>query len=84
MSDVIKNASFKEKTKVKIPKNITKKDVSVNVREIENGFIIEKNYEIEYTEKGGSRYKYFTKTWFVEDNPLEISVDEPKELSDNF
>lgn len=82
----LKDASFESKTELKIPSGaeITKKDVTVRVREIENGFIIDKSIDIKYTHDGDSHYEYVTKSWYTKENPMDIDLDEPEELADKF
>lgn len=84
----LKSASFEGKTKVGIPKDATilKKDVSITVEEIENGFIIRKSYDIKYyteSEDGekNTQYEYYTKKWYSEDNPIQIDEDFEEEMS---
>ena len=68
-----------------VPKGATilSKDVSVNVEEIENGFLIVKNYDIKYQMKDNTGYAYITKKWFSEKNPLDINL-EGLSLADKF
>lgn len=82
----LKNASFESKTKVNIPSEakIMKKDFTIRVKEIENGYLIEKSYDIKYTYEGDPHYEYYTKTWFSEENPMSIDIEEPEELADKF
>ena len=75
-------SSLKEVTKL-----ITKKgkdkgniEIRVSVEEIENGFIIVKNKEWRDPKDG---YKYETKKWFSDTDPLEIKTD-GKTLADIF
>lgn len=78
--------------KEKIPEGATilKKDVSVSVEEIENGFIISKSFDVKYLQKdndgdgdGQTGYAYYTLKWYSEDNPLSINTED-KELADLF
>ncbi len=68
-----------------MPKGATiiKKDVSITVEEIENGFLIKKSFDIKYSlgESNDTSYEYITKKWYSEDNPLSIEVDEDEGLS---
>lgn len=74
----LKNASLKSKTSFKLPKgaSITKKEVSIRVEEIENGYIIEKSYDISYIVDGDKNYECFTKKWFAKENPLDFEDSE--------
>lgn len=79
--------------KEKVPEGATilKKDVSVSVEEIENGFIISKSFDIKYSKSdddcddcgNGTGYAYYTLKWYSEDNPLSINTED-KELADLF
>ena len=62
-----------------ITKESKDKNVRVEIREIENGFITRKNSE--YKDADGS-WQYETKEYFSKDDPLEINVD--TKLSDLF
>ena len=78
------DVSFEGKTKVKIPEGATiiKKEVRINVEEIENGFIIKKNYDITYSLGEKTDYLYYSKKVFSEDNPIQIEED--KMLAEYF
>lgn len=71
----------------KIPKGseILSTDHTVNVEEIENGFIICRNTNTKYMAPGKeyNDYAYETKKWYSETNPLTINTDN-KELADMF
>lgn len=87
MDEKISSASFQGKSKFTLPKGakIIKKDHSVRVEEIENGFIISKSYDIKYQIEDRNEYEYFTKQWFSKDNPLEINIDdEGEDLADKL
>lgn len=90
MAKGVNRVSFSaEKTgKEKIPKGATilKDDISVNVEQIENGFLICKSHDVKYQEpgsSGNSGYCYYTEKWYSEKNPLSIDT-ENKELADLF
>lgn len=82
------NASFKGKSKDKLPEGAEKisEEYSLRVEEIENGFIIVKNYDIKYKLGESTDYLYYHKTWFSKENPLSIELEEDEEgnLEDNF
>lgn len=83
----VKLSSGNKDDEEKIPEGsqILKKDVRVEVEEIENGFIINKIYDIKYMapKKDYESYAYYTKKWYSETNPLTIDT-ENKELADLF
>lgn len=87
MSDIVKetmglkSARFEAKKDFVLPKGgtIIKNEHSMTVREITNGFIISKSYDIKWTLGDDSNYEYFTKEWFTETNPMTITM--PKEMS---
>jgi hypothetical protein len=73
-----------------IPKGskILGKDVSTEVEEIENGFIITKRTEIKFSYKTPDNsertdYSYQTKKWFSKEDPLTINISD-KNLADAF
>lgn len=86
----LKRASFSSKEDKKLPKGskIVSKEVSITVREIENGFIISKSFDIRYNLPGktDNEYFYLTKEYFSKENPLEDSLEkiDDKMLADNF
>lgn len=90
MENSIKSASLEPKKTFKLPAGavIIKKEVRINVEEIENGFLLRKNYDIKWQmgedgdEDRRTEYEYFTKTWFSKDNP--ITYKEPKNLADKL
>ena len=71
------NASFKTKEIDSIPSGakILKKDTSVSVEEIENGYLICKNIEVKYEWDKRTDYSYTTKKYFSKENPLEFNLD---------
>lgn len=74
----LKSASFKEKDTKSLPKGakVTSKEVRVSVEEIENGFLIVKSADINYTLGKETNYFYLTKKYFSKDNPLSIDLDD--------
>jgi len=78
------NVSFEGKDKTSLPKGakVIKKDVRVTVEEIENGYIVKKNYDIKYSLGKNIDYLYYTKKVFSETNPVQIKED--KMLADYF
>jgi hypothetical protein len=83
--ELMKSASLEKKKVFNLPKGaeIISKEVRVNVREIENGFLLDKSYDVKWKMKGDkegrAEYEYFSKTWFSKDNP--ITYKEPKDIS---
>jgi len=72
----LKTASFKAKNQFTLPKGatITKNECRVSVSEIENGFIITKDYDIKWQDtKGESHYEYFSKQWYSPENPITVN-----------
>jgi hypothetical protein len=66
--------SFEGKDKTKVPEGaeVIKKSVNISVKEIENGFIIRKNYDIKYVLGDNTDYLYFSKEVYAEENPIKI------------
>lgn len=89
MEAELKQATFEGKDKYTMPSkdSIIKKDFSITVEEIENGFILRKSYDIKYKDESGNiQYDYFTKKWFSKDNPMQIDESKMEEetLADKF
>jgi hypothetical protein len=87
MGELIKSARLEAKKEFKLPKGATviKKDVTLSVEEIENGFLLRKSYDIKWSNaEGDSNYEYFTKSWFSEENPITVNMPEEKSLADKL
>lgn len=80
----LENVSFRGKDKTKLPEGATviKKDVRVEVQEIENGFIVKKTFDIKYSLNGSNDYLYYCKKVYSKTNPVQIKED--KMLADYF
>ena len=76
--------SFEGKDKTKLPAGATviKKDCRITVKEIENGFIVRKSYDIKYSLGDNTDYLYYTKEVYAEENPIQIKED--KMLAEYF
>lgn len=75
------NIQVKGKTSFKLPKGgkILKKQADLRIEEIENGFLLRKEFEIKWMDKEGQQHwEHFSRTWFSEKNPVQINE---KELS---
>jgi len=83
MSEIKMTKSSSEGTGVPKGAEILKKDTTVRVEKIENGFIISKNTEIRYKIKDRTDYAYVDKKYFSETDPMEIKLN-GKSLSDDF
>lgn len=70
-------ATFKKKEIDTIPvgAKILSKDVTINVEEIENGYLLCKCIEIKYEYDKRTDYSYTTKKWFSTENPISINMD---------
>lgn len=75
-TESIENAEFEGKKEFKLPEGavIIKNSHTISVREIENGFILRKSYDIKYMVGDESQYEYYSKEWFSEKNPLTITM----------
>lgn len=83
-----KEIKVKEKTTVNpVPKGakILSKEVTTTVEEITNGWLIIKNYDVRYQEKGktGTDYAYWSDKTFSDKNPVQIK-ETFKPLADKF
>ena len=84
----LNKATFKSKEENNIPSEskIIKKDVQLEVEEIENGFLILKSIDMKYKDGDSTEYLYKTKKYFSKENPLKINLEEieEKSLADSF
>lgn len=83
----ISRASYASKEEFSLPEGakVLKKDYNIRVQEIENGYIIEKSYNIEYMSGDNKEYGYHCKKWYSKTNPLELKLNkEAKYLADEF
>jgi hypothetical protein len=78
------DVSFEGKDKTKLPEGaeVVSKRVNITVKEIENGFIIRKNYDIKYVLGDNTDYLYYNKEVYAEENPIKIEED--KMLAEYF
>lgn len=77
--------NVKEQKKVPDGATILSKTVRVETEEIENGWLITKNFDVKYKEKGKdyNDYAYYTKKWYSKDNPLTVKLTDAS-LADEF
>lgn len=80
----MEDVSFEGKDKSKLPEgaSVIKKEVRINVKEIENGFILRKSFDIKYTLGENTDWLYYTKEVYSEENPIQIKED--KMLAEYF
>ena len=87
MAELI-NARVEGKKEFTLPQGATiiKKSVDIRVREIENGFLICKSYDIQWTPQGSTdtKYDYFCKEWYQKDNPVKINMPKEKSLAEKL
>lgn len=85
-STTVRTSTETQKQK-SVPKgaSIISSSIRTETEEIENGFIISKNYDVTYKEKGSdsNNYAYFSKKWYSKTDPLTITLND-KTLSDAF
>lgn len=64
---------------------ITNKTITTTTEQIENGFLVCKNYDISWTmgKNGNSGYSYYSKKWYTKTDPLEVKLTD-KSLADAF
>ena len=68
-------------------KTILSKHTSVRIKEISNGFLLEKSCEVKYKdeEKDYSDYAYWTETYYSPESPIEMKEKKnKKDLIDFF
>lgn len=85
MEEALKSASFEGEREFILPEGakITQKDVNISVRQIKNGFILRKSYDIKYLYEGETKYDYFSVELYSKTNPLTINIKD-KSLSDKL
>lgn len=70
--------SIESKDNKKLPNGaeIISKECRISIKEIENGFITRKSWDITYTVNGSSNREYFycTKEYYSEKNPVTINT----------
>lgn len=81
--------SMVEKTQATIPEGaeIIQKSVNICVEQIENGYLLAKNYDIEYQLGKEKNYCYYSKKWFFKENPVKLAATPEKKetyLSDEL
>jgi hypothetical protein len=85
---LLASASFEGKQEFKLPAGavVISKNFNVTVKEIENGYILRKSYDIKWTKKDSddTQYEYFSKEWYSKENPLQITLPEDKSLADKL
>lgn len=88
MENILSKASFKSKESKKLPTGakILSKETSVEVEQIENGYLVIKRCEVKYEANKRIDWDYSTTKYFSKDNPLDIDLEglKDKKLSDNF
>jgi hypothetical protein len=82
------NARIEGKKEFSLPEGATivKKSVDITVREIENGFVIKKSYDIQWSpeESTDTKYDYFCKEWYQKENPVKINMPKDKSLAEKL
>lgn len=84
--DGLQNASYESKQTLSLPKGaeITKKSCNLTVREIDNGFIVRKSYDITYTVDGNKNYEHYTQEFYSKTNPMKIEVKGQESIFDKI
>jgi hypothetical protein len=88
-SKALSHVELEGKKTFKLPEGATivKQSENISVKEIENGFVLRKTYDIQYTLEGISndtKYEYFSKEWFSKENPIKITMPKEKSLADKL
>lgn len=80
--EAILNAEYEGKKVFTLPEGATiiKKSETISVREIENGYILRKSYDVKWQQEDGgdTQYEYFSKEWYAKENPLTITMPTSK------
>ena len=71
------DVSFEGKDKTKLPEGaeVISKNVNITVKEIENGFVCRKNYDIKYILGEKTDYLYYNREVYFKENPIQIKED---------
>ena len=82
----INEVSLEKKKSFTLPEGATiiSQSERVTVREIENGFIMSKSFDIKYQVGDDNNYEYYTKEWFSKDNPVQITMPKEKSLAEKL
>lgn len=76
--EALKDAEYSSKEKFKLPEGaeIIRKEFRIRVEEIENGFLVYKNYDITYQAMGSSHqdYAHYSKKYYSKDNPMKLDL----------
>lgn len=82
------NARIEGKKEFTLPEGATivKKSVDLSVKEIENGFLIRKSYDIQWSPEGSTetKYDYFCREWYQKENPVKINLPKDKSLAEKL
>lgn len=62
---------------------IISEEITTSTEQIENGYLVCKNYNVKYEVKGETNWTYYSKKWFSKTDPLTITIND-KSLSDAF
>jgi hypothetical protein len=73
----------KEKREPPAGAKIISKTVRTETEEIENGWLISKNFDISYEYKGEKEWAYYSKKWYSKTDPLTIKLND-EALADEF
>lgn len=78
-------STMTQEKKKEVPKGakIISKTVRTETEEIENGFLVSKNYDVSYEVNGNRDYAYYSKKWYSKEDPLTITLND-KSLADAF
>ena len=84
---MLERATYRPKRVENLPAgaNIIKTDISVDVEEIENGYLTTQNYEVKYELNGEICYFYKDRKFFSKTNPMKFDDKAAgASLADNF
>lgn len=90
MGEKLENVSLEGKNNFKLPAGavIVKQTENITVKEIENGFVLRKSYDIQWLPagegEGHTKYEYFSKEWYSKENPIKITMPKEKSLAEKL
>lgn len=84
--ETINEVSLEKKKSFTLPEGATilSQSERVTVKEIENGFVMSKSFDIRYKVGDDTQYEYYTKEWFSKDNPVQITMPKEKSLAEKL
>lgn len=86
MGDIKQSVRTESKKSFKMPEGaeLISQTENITVREVENGFLLSKSYDVKYSKGGENHYDYYTREWYSKENPVKITLPKEKSLADKL